>query len=742
MKLNSANRRRAAASWSCRFRPGFEHLESRIALHSDDLLFVDLPYLSMSFAPDGTDIGGMQSVLFAELNAIAPTDVWQTAILNAFQAWAQETNGDVGVVPDQGDPFGTPGALRRDARFGDVRIGAIPMKPTVYAVSIPRAVESGSWSGDVIFNSSLIAPNPVNSHLLVDNVDELYRVSLHEAGHVFGLPDNMSNQSIMNYLGIPPETIQSPAADDIDVLHTLSGSRALDDYEPNDSVHDATKLHSSVGDSFDGSFPAMVYADMGRGDVDVYELNPPDQYTGTITLTVRTDGVSLLQPKFMVTACDDAQVLASVTASPQATGGETLRVTVPVVNCQSGSDKHYVHVAAATGATVGLGGYSLAATYDELLDPRGAATPADYWDPVLDRFGGGEFRFLSIDDFEVIFAGDPAATWPTLRNDLHTDDTPATAFDLPSLALETSRYEVVGSLSDPTDIDYYRIDSEHLSFSAPALIVVVEALEDPTWMGRVDVRDLQNNPLPIEPLVRHDGRFVFQVQGISAETQYLVRVAPDVAGGASIGNYRLSAIFGERVSSFRTQGAGTLSGNATAAVTEKLFPYSLREPRLVTPVFVGEPGNSPLPVVVELLDGRGDVMQSFVGDGSEAFSTTGALVPRGLYRWRVRLQDPPPPVGDFLINFSLRVSAVIDPLAVPRSDPSHAAATTIKLATELDDVIVFPAHNQQGRSNPPLPNSPRPDRDELGGPRTMATADSNESDRRAAIDAIFADSIT
>ena len=88
------------------------------------------------------------------------------------------TNADIGLVSDSGAAFGTPGGTEGDDRFGDIRIGAVPLSPDVLAISVPAdRLYSGTWAADVILNS--------NGEFT--SIDDLFAVVLHEAGHVFGL---------------------------------------------------------------------------------------------------------------------------------------------------------------------------------------------------------------------------------------------------------------------------------------------------------------------------------------------------------------------------------------------------------------------------------------------------------------------------------------------------------------------------------------------------------------------------
>ena len=94
-------------------------------------------HLTISFVPDGTQIAGNASDLSSKLNAEMPSATWQAQILKAFQTWAVHANIDIGVVPDDGSPFGTNGLMQGDPRFGDIRIGGLAMAPSTLAVSTP-----------------------------------------------------------------------------------------------------------------------------------------------------------------------------------------------------------------------------------------------------------------------------------------------------------------------------------------------------------------------------------------------------------------------------------------------------------------------------------------------------------------------------------------------------------------------------------------------------------------------------
>ncbi len=206
----------------------FEYLESRIVRAAIGLPWTDPLHLTLSFAPDGTPIAGDSSVLFQDLGAQFPsTAAWQDDIVRAFQTWAAETNISVGLVADDGAPFGVAGLMQGDPRFGDIRIGARPMSPEVMAITVPpNPYMSGTLSGDMILNSAADL-NPSN----------LYDVALHEAGLALGLVESTDPASVM-YPVVNPQATLSPS--DIQNIQALYGIRAPD--PNNNTITTATPI--------------------------------------------------------------------------------------------------------------------------------------------------------------------------------------------------------------------------------------------------------------------------------------------------------------------------------------------------------------------------------------------------------------------------------------------------------------------------------------------------------------------
>jgi len=107
----------------------------------------DPGHLTLSFAPDGTDVQGSPSTLFAELGPAGAN--WQTEILRAFQAWAAQTNINLSLASDgTATPFGSPGPVQGGTEHGDIRIGATALGPDELAISTPFDL-FGGWGGTV-----------------------------------------------------------------------------------------------------------------------------------------------------------------------------------------------------------------------------------------------------------------------------------------------------------------------------------------------------------------------------------------------------------------------------------------------------------------------------------------------------------------------------------------------------------------------------------------------------------------
>src|SRR4051794_14505150 len=126
----SARRRKRLPDMAHATKLVLEQLEDRYAPATFGNPWPDGAHLTLSLAPDKTQVGDRQSALFSALGAQMTTTGWQVAILKAFQTWAANANLNFALVPDSGLPMGSRGMIQGDPRFGDMRVSAFSFAPT------------------------------------------------------------------------------------------------------------------------------------------------------------------------------------------------------------------------------------------------------------------------------------------------------------------------------------------------------------------------------------------------------------------------------------------------------------------------------------------------------------------------------------------------------------------------------------------------------------------------------------
>lgn len=617
-------------------------------LDADALLWGGDAHLTLSFAPDGTEIAGLSSSLFSTFNAVAPTDQWQEAILRAFQTWASQTNGGVGVVADSGAEFGSAGSSRGDARFGDIRIGSAPLATGAFAIAVPASdVLSGTWVGDVIFNS--------NASL--DTLDEVFAVALHEAGHIFGLEHNPDPLSPMHVHGITPVTSLTPF--DISSLQQLHGSPQPDVNEvdkPNDSIADATHLDLNHVDSLpEGSAPSVVYGGVSSTtDRDFYRFQAPDDYTGALSVVLRTKGISLLAPSLSIldTNGDLVETLTSGRID-----GDMLTVTLPAMS----SDSHwYFVVESGRSDLFGVGDYSLVT----VLSDRNVVDQA-----TIDRAADGSLRFLPPDEIARLFRPDSADDDdPEFFDDEHTDDDVSSGIVLdptPGFAMGT-RYEAVGSIADSADADFYVVTSPDLVDSV--MTIRIRSLEASGLTPRVNAFDEDQNPLPLTILVNGAGEYVVQITGVEAESEVTLSVqAAEPNGVFNHGNYQLTVGFGEDAVTLTQVAAGTLTAAQPAAerilyvALPQLFHFALAVP--VTTAAANAA------VITTIFDENNQVVFRVAARPGETRTAGSVLLKPGVYQVQVVAVTLDGALTSEL-SYSLLASVSSDPFVANPDDPT------------------------------------------------------------------------
>jgi hypothetical protein len=327
-------------------RPTLEGLEGRLLLYSTlGDMWTYNSRITYSFMPDGTNIGGTGSVLFGTLNAIYPTVTWQQQFERAAALWEGAANVNLALVSDGGEPVGVSGDQQDDPRFGDIRIGAIPLGSGVLAQTfLPPAADGGTDAGDIIFNSSV--------NWQINSTYDIMTVAAHEFGHALGLGGSTVSTAAMygTYNGIK----QTLTTDDINGIDSIYGAPQFDRFNSGvlhtSSFLTATNLNSYITSNAQISLGSLDITTCGQSEW--FTANVPSTTTGTMTVTVQSSNLSSFAPKLIV--YNSSLGIVGQVSAPN-TLGATISLTVPSV--QAGQ-QYYFKVLQAGGPGP-IGAYGL-----------------------------------------------------------------------------------------------------------------------------------------------------------------------------------------------------------------------------------------------------------------------------------------------------------------------------------------------------------------------------------------------
>jgi matrixin len=539
--------------------------------------------LTLSFAPDGTDVNGHANCLFALLGA--DTAAWQTEILRAYQSWVVHTNLNVGLVADGGQALGVTGLAQGDSRFGDIRIAARPLSATAsnydMAATVGYDASGGTWSGDFLL-SSLFSIGIGQTSTRYD----LFSIALHEASHSFGFGDDPSDRSSVMYPGYTLWTGLTPR--DITAIQSLYGVRSADPFEGaagNGTTATAFDL------THDGNLTAFS-ADVTRmDDIDVYRFTTPSssRITG-LSINLRTAGISLLTARVTVLDEEGNVIASAVTTNPLAND-----LTIDLPNYQPDTT-YYVKVQGARTDVFSIGAYALRLNYSE---------------PYGNSFGLGSSY--------VNTESGPNDSLDTAMSLGFTNQT------------QTARFRVVGDISSPADVDWYRIAPTTLTSSTGTLTVGVLPLDANGPRLTVSVFNDQGVELPTVVVTNENGAFTVQLADQQPGQTYFLRVlAANPTGTRATGAYALAASLAPvDVTAFGQLTTGTLTADQHQLYSEMTVDRGkLTQFSLTATTGTGAPASA---VRVTIINSLGQTVFSLVAEAGRALTTGTVWLSAGRY---------------------------------------------------------------------------------------------------------------
>jgi hypothetical protein len=344
---------RSVSRSAIKARPSLESLESRLVLYATSGNLWPHPQLiTISIMPDGTSVGnGLTSNLVSTFNNNPSlAGKWQNVILKAAQVWAQQTNINFALVPDNGTPWGWGNDQQGDPSNGDIRIGGYSFGGSTLGWAYqPPPVNNFPIAGDIFLNTG--------QRFSIGSTYDLFTVAAHEIGHALGMDHSTATSAAIMYATY--NGVKSALnCDDIAGIQSIYGGARRPDAYNSGGASDGTfataaSLNALINTTTDTALVQNL--DLNTvGQSEYFRVNAPSGTASTLTLNVQSSGLSLLSPKVTVYASDEQTVLGSACGFNQY--GTTLTVTIP--NVYSG-EQFYIKVQGADCTAFSTGNYAM-----------------------------------------------------------------------------------------------------------------------------------------------------------------------------------------------------------------------------------------------------------------------------------------------------------------------------------------------------------------------------------------------
>lgn len=540
-----------------------EILEDRTVPATFGNAWIDPTHLTVSFAPDGTAVGGQTSTLGGLLGQTYSPTAWKAELLRAVQTWAAAANLNVGVIADGGAAFGSSVLTQGDRFQGDLRFGAVTLSPTQLALSHPFQPAVGSWSGDILFNNDQVFGDGSGGTF------DLFTVALQEVGHALGLGNSTDPASAMYdaYLG----RRTGLSAGDVAAIQALYGARPQDAYDAARS--NGTVKAASALDLGSAQLPeaVRVTADLAAGDVDHYRFTAP--VAGATTVALKTAGVSLLTGELTVLDAKGNVVGSAANTDPARSTPLTLSLVL-----QAGQS-YTVRVRAA-GAAFAVGGYLLEVTPPGTTQQHQASG---------------------------------------VQSEQQANNTTATATALQSA--NGLGYSAFGTLY-LGDVDYYKVTVSSAASQTRTLAVCVMPLFGYGATPLVEVYDAAGTRLAGKVIANQDGSYAIEVTGTWKAGQDLY-VKVSATGPVLLDAYGLSVSFQATPTRLETMADLTLTPTSPQA-TQTL---TVAQAELYHFVLGAAGPQATAAVRLTICDAAGNIVATLLAEAGQAVSVSVWLAP-------------------------------------------------------------------------------------------------------------------
>ncbi len=373
-------------------------------------------------------------------------------------------------------------------------------------------------------------------------------------------------------------------------------------------------------------------------DADVFSVDAPWEYEGSVTIQLRTAGISSLASRLEIYDVDE-QLLGTVSGGAMDNGHLTLSVDATI------NDEFFVKVTSASDDVWGVGGYALVVTFDEINQL-----------PVteIDQISGGTYRDFDDYDLRQLIGGDDR-----YARDHDNDDRFDSSVEL--RFTDDERFKLIASLDHPADVDIYEVEVEPGQSGQEVITVVVRPLDASELMPSVEVFGSRFQRLTSSVLANNMGTLVLQV---SPAERFFVKVSAAENSSFRIGNYELEVALADTTISLAPMAEVVFDGNHAE---QKLY---VGKPQLFHLLGTADgPSDAPAIVQTKITSANGAIRYDLVTPAGQTRSGDGVLLMPGEYDVTFDLLTPNNEPPSTALEFTLRGAVISDPLAIDLVNP-------------------------------------------------------------------------